>query len=249
MQEHHDLTLEQLKLYPPPDKMDYSVDTYDEYTELISKNNQHRFKDINSVNKTVKVYAQPNSDRCIVCLLDYYISNLPEDPPGFYLRPFERVPVDATQSWYCKSRLGVNTLKKFVPDMSTNAGLSVRYTNHSLLATAVTRMYNTGVPEKVISDISGHKSLKALRAYERTSIEQQKSAGESIQSGKPFIPEANEENFDNSSAVVKCASLEPSSAADSVESFKAGSVSKESLNTLQQFSSLQGCTFNFYQSN
>ena len=42
------------------------------------------------------------------------------------------VPVDATQPWYCKSRVGVNTLRKFVPDISTNAGLSVRYTNHSL---------------------------------------------------------------------------------------------------------------------
>ena len=110
-------------------------------------------------------------------------------------------------------------------------------------------MYITGVPEKVISDISGHNSLKALRAYERTSTEQQKNAGESIHSGKPFIPEANKENFDNSSAVVKCASLEPSSTADNVGTFKAGSVSKESLKTLQQFSNLQGCTFNFYQSN
>ena len=90
---------------------------YDEYTEFISKNNQHRFKDIHSVNKKVKVYAQPDSDRCIVHLLDCYIhSKLPEDSPGFYLRPLERVPVDGTKPWYCRSRIGVNTLKKFVPD-------------------------------------------------------------------------------------------------------------------------------------
>ena len=156
----------------------------------------------------MKVYAQPDSDGCIIRLLDFYISKLPEIPPGFYLRPLERVP-DDTKPWYCRSLVGVNTLKKFVPDMSTDAGL---YTNHSLRATAVTRMYNTGVPEKIISDISGHKSLKALRAYERTFTEQQKTAGESIHSGKLFMPETEKENCDNSSAMVKFASFEPESA-------------------------------------
>ena len=145
-------------------------------------------------------------------MLDRYISKLPEDPPGFYLHPLERVPGDDTKPWYCRSLVGINTLKKFVADMSTDAGLSVRYTNHSLCATAVTRMYNTGVPEKIISDISGHKSLKALRAYERTSTEQQKTAGESIHSGNLFNPETEKENCENSSAIVKFASFEPESA-------------------------------------
>uniref|UniRef100_A0A1X7VUV0 Tyr recombinase domain-containing protein n=1 Tax=Amphimedon queenslandica TaxID=400682 RepID=A0A1X7VUV0_AMPQE len=47
----------------------------------------------------------------------------------------------------------------------TITGLS-GYTNHSLRATAVSRMYNSGVPEKIISDKSGHRSLEALRSYE-----------------------------------------------------------------------------------
>ena len=96
--------------------------------------------------------------------------------------------------------------------MSTDAGLSVGYTNNSLRATAVTRMYNTGVPEKIISDITSHKSLKALRAYERTSTEQQKTAGEIINSGKLFTPETEKENCENSSGMIKFASFEPESA-------------------------------------
>ena len=68
---------------------------------------------------------------------------------------------------------------------------------------AATHTYNTGVPEKIISDISGHKNLKALHAYERTSTEQQKTAGESIHSGKLFNPETEKENCENSSAMVK----------------------------------------------
>ncbi len=122
----------------------YSEDVYYEYTEFISKNNQHRFKDINSVNKMVKVYAQPKSTKCVVRLLDFYISKLPKDPPGFYLRPLDKVPTSPDKPWYCKVRIGVNTLKNFLPAICTDAGLSIRYTNHSLRATAVTRMYNTG---------------------------------------------------------------------------------------------------------
>ena len=59
-------------------------------------------------------------------------------------------------------------------------------------------MYNTGVPEKIISDISGHRSLKALRAYERTSTAQQKSAGQSIHCGKAF-DDVGKENYPISS--------------------------------------------------
>ena len=50
-----------------------------------------------------------------VCLIATSQSCL-KDPPEFYLRPLERVPVDSTKPWYCKSRIGVDTLKKFVLD-------------------------------------------------------------------------------------------------------------------------------------
>ena len=48
------------------------------------------------------------------------------------------------------------------------ADLPVRYTNHSLRATAATRMFASGVPEKIVGEVTGHKSLKALHTYERT---------------------------------------------------------------------------------
>lgn len=81
---------------------------------------------------------------------------------------------------YSKQRVEVNQLKKFVFKVTTQAGL-FDYTNHSLQATAVTRMYNSnsGVPEKVIADKSGHGSIEGLRAYEHPNedvyTEQQKT--------------------------------------------------------------------------
>ena len=47
-------------------------------------------------------------------------------------------------------------------------------------------MYAKGVPEKLIAETSGHKSLKALRAYEQTSSVQEKAAGECTQLGKQY---------------------------------------------------------------
>lgn len=137
VQEHHDLQVEQLT--HPVDTTVYSEEVYYEYKEFISKNNQHRFKDINSTNKCTRVYAMPDSDWCVVRLLDLYISKLPPDPSCFYLRPLNKVP-SGNRPWYCKSRVGINKLKTFMLDIAAESGLGVHYTNHSLRATAVTRM-------------------------------------------------------------------------------------------------------------
>ena len=125
----------------------------------------------------------PDSDRCVVRLLDLYISKLPPDYSGFYLRPLEKVP-SGNRPWYCKSRIGINELKTFMLDIAAESGLGIHYTNHSLRATALTRMYNAGVTEKLIAEKSGHKSLKALRVYEV----QEQSAGQCIQSRASFGP-------------------------------------------------------------
>ena len=87
---------------------------------------------------------------------------------------------DPMKPSYGKQRLGVNSLKKLIPELSAKAGIDVHYTNHSLRATVITRMFNAGIPEKIIAENSGHKSVKALRCYERTSSEQQKEVSKVV---------------------------------------------------------------------
>ena len=128
--------------------------------------------------------------------------------------------------------MGINKLKTFIPDICTQAGLEVHYTNHSLRATAVTRMYNRGVPKNLIAEKSGHKSLKALRAHERTSEDQEISAGHNIQ---VVVDEENR----TPASVHDCSNGEtllPSGP----------SCTKPGVGPLQQFSGLSNCTFNFY---
>ena len=47
-------------------------------------------------------------------------------------------------------------------------------------------MFNSGVSEKVITDTSGHKSIKALRCYERKSEQQQQQVTAVINNGTDF---------------------------------------------------------------
>ena len=61
---------------------------------------------------------------------------------------------------FTRQRVGINTLKNVLPVLSKESGIGVRYTNHSLRATAITRMFNNGVEEKIIAETSGHKVSK-----------------------------------------------------------------------------------------
>ena len=164
----NDLVVSQFRCVPQ-DTSVYDDSVYYEYTEFISKNNQHRFTDTNSTNKVVRSYALPGKEHCRVKLLDKYFSLLSPAAPYFYMKAKEKFPADPTVSCFINQRVGINQLKKMLPELSEKTGIGVRYTNHSLRATAITRMFNGEIDEKIIAEASGHRSLKALRAYEHTS--------------------------------------------------------------------------------
>ena len=61
-----------------------------------SKNYQGCFSERGQKNKVVHAYAEPESDRCPVRILDVYLSKLPENPPAFYLQWLPQTPADPT---------------------------------------------------------------------------------------------------------------------------------------------------------
>ncbi|XP_071093222.1 uncharacterized protein [Haliotis cracherodii] len=70
--------------------------------------------------------------------------------------------------WYLQTPDGHNTLKVTVKRLCKEADLEGTKTNHSLRATAATRLYQANVDERMICEITGHKS-EAMRSYKRTS--------------------------------------------------------------------------------
>ena len=166
--EMRSLAILQVKRFKHPDRY--------VYTENVSKTNSGTFRKLHISTKVVPVFACPQvGERCTVYLLDRYLSKLPQEAftqDVFYLRPLEKTPSDPNHPWYTNVPLGKNTLERNLATICDRAGIEGSITNHSLRATSAIQMYRNGVPEKVIQERTGHRSLEALRVYERSDSEQ-----------------------------------------------------------------------------
>ena len=124
----------------------YSPDHY-VYIENGSKNNSGA--NLRVENKIVPVYSNPESrSRCVVFLLDKYISKLPPvafEKDIFYMRPKLATPSDPDSPWYEGIPVGKETLSTMLANMCDKAGIP-RKTNHSLRATGVTEIFAVNVP-------------------------------------------------------------------------------------------------------
>ncbi len=149
-----------------------------------TKMNQGGLSGRKYVPKQVKIYPNSNFDRDPVRLFEKYIGLLPSDAKSsaFYKYSLKSTCLSPVQ-WYADKPIGVNSLKKTVKELTTQAGLVGNFTNHSLRSTAATRMYSQGIDEQVIKEVTGHKS-NAVRAYKRTSDELLMQASEVIGSEK-----------------------------------------------------------------
>ena len=170
--EHRSLKLSQFQRKSQPDHYIY--------VENVSKNRNGSFKQLHVNSKTVPVYAYPEASvRCPVHIIDLYISKLPPkavENDVFYVRPLENVTSEPFAPWYSAIPVGKHTLNDKVKKMCKAAGIEGNKTNHSLRATGATQMYHIGVPEKIIQERTGHRSLEGLRSYERSNEQQHQAA-------------------------------------------------------------------------
>ena len=107
-------------------------------------------------------------------LFKRYRELCPNDAPShaFYLQP-SRTPTDTC--WYTRCPVGHNTLSTAVARMCKLAGITGYKTNHSLRATATSRLYQSGVDEQLVMERTGHRSVEGVRSYKRTSDKQRET--------------------------------------------------------------------------
>jgi len=84
----------------------------------------------------------------------------------FYLKPKTKW-TPGTETWFERSPIGHNTLDKRFKTICKEANLEGNFSNHSGRVTAITRMYEAGLPEKEIMKRSGHRSIEGVRTYQR----------------------------------------------------------------------------------
>ena len=160
-----ELKLSQVVRHDNPDRY--------EYTEHVSKTRNGTFKKLHVQSKVVSLYrCLEAGNRYYVCVLDLYISKLPPEATTrdiFFLWPLEKASTESTLLWYLESQpVGRNTLDFKLRKMCSLAGIQAEtISNHSLRATSATQMFEMGVPKKIIMERMGHKTLDALRTYEK----------------------------------------------------------------------------------
>ena len=154
----------------------YNPDSYT-YIENGSKNHKGTFGNGKDSNKVVTILATDDCPKCVVYLLDLYLNRLPKPPEDmefFFAKPLDKVPSDRKAPWFHSLPVGKNTLGGLLADICKEAGIEKK-TNHSLRATGATAMFAAGVPEKMIKEVTGHRSSKALEIYERPTVPQKQA--------------------------------------------------------------------------
>ena len=152
------------------------------YTEDISKNRPGGLKGRKLKTKIVRHYDNPqNPERCSVRLFQLYQQHLPADRPKnlFYFQPLKKLNGDL---WFSSKPIGHNVLNQTVARLCSEAGIGGYRTNHSLRATAATRLYQAGVDEQLIMERTGHRSLEGVRSYKHTSGSQKEAVSDLLNS-------------------------------------------------------------------
>ena len=153
------------------------------YTEDTFKSNQGGLKHRKVPKKCVQAYENKElPQRCIVKYYEKYVSKCPDVKlcDAFYLRPLQK-PTES--HWYSAQPLGRHKLANVVSDLCKQGGLHGFRTNHSLRASAATRLYHAGVDEQLISEVTGHRS-NAIRNYKRTTATQKRNISDILQGHK-----------------------------------------------------------------
>ena len=101
--------------------------------------------------------------------------------------------------------------------------------NHSLCATGISRLYNNGVPEKLIMERSGHLSVEGIHSYERTSDAQRQVVSKVLS--------------DSSASSKTTSSFTVCSQSNSVSKFVTSSLANKEIVEVKD---LHGCTINFH---
>lgn len=149
------------------------------YTENGSEKRSGTYKEKAGDNKLVKHYANTQLGNCYVFLSRFYLQKLaPKVLEDHGLCLLLETMGCSPSKWFHSMVHGTghwqNVLALVVKRMFQEVGIDGK-TNHSLQVTGASRLCEANVPEKLIKEWTGHKSLDALRLYKCTSSEQQKS--------------------------------------------------------------------------
>ncbi len=111
-----------------------------------------------------RMYAT-GGEGCPVASFEKYLSKLNPMIDVLFQAPKRCAPAHDDEPWYKNSPVGEKTLGNFMAKLSTAAGLSRRYTNHSIRSTCITLLDHSGFDARDICNVSGHRNEGSIRTY------------------------------------------------------------------------------------
>lgn len=121
------------------------------------------------------------SPQCPVASFEKYIEHLNPSCPRLWQKPKTTLKnSESDTTWYHNIPLGVNSLRKFMADISCKYELSIIYKNHSVRATGATILSRHKFGSKQIMSVTGHKSVSSLAVYQRVSQEEKLEMGKTL---------------------------------------------------------------------
>lgn len=137
-----------------------------------SKNHPGGFKNTNDPVKKMYATGGPN---CPVNALKVYLNKLNPESDALYQRPVSAVCVTKPDDiWYAPIPLGIKRLQGMMARISTEAGLSMRYTNHCLRATCITTLMRHGYHPITVTRLSGHRNVASVMSYCKDTTDEMK---------------------------------------------------------------------------
>ena len=162
-------------------------DTGREFLEFKYHEKTKNHASIDSFQTKPRLYASEKTENCPLAAIKLYMAKLdPNCDILFTKAKYSKVfNPQKEEVWYTTKPLGINTIGNLMKNISKRLGLSQMYTNHSIRATCVTVLNNSGVATMQIMHVTGHRSESSLRSYNHDNSVQQKRAISDILGGQP----------------------------------------------------------------
>eukprot|EP00117_Sycon_ciliatum_P032031 scpid86013/ scgid24930/ len=100
-----------------------------------------------------------------------YLSKLHPDENRLFQRALSGEMSAAANCWFMKMPLSHNILSGMMKRLSSDALLSMQYTNHCVRATSITNMKKCGVDDWRICSVSGHRNVQSLTACDNHAVQ------------------------------------------------------------------------------
>lgn len=134
------------------------IDKVMKYKNVKASLSQKEFRD----HKNSRMYESTDKSKCPVEAFKIYIQLLPNKTKENSL-----FPLCIKNGFSENGVLGKDTLGNFMPNLSKNAKLHNRYTNHCVRVTVVSVLKSKGYSNEEVASITGHKNVTSVQRYAR----------------------------------------------------------------------------------